>query len=99
MIPFIEWGYLVLIATLLQAVLVSLFLILFPLFVLRKKKRSPRFRLAVILYFSCLGLGYLFIEMVCIQQFALFLAHPTSAVSVVIASFLIFSGCGSLFGL
>ncbi len=43
MIPFIEWGYLVLIATLLQAVLVSLFLILFPLFVLRKKKRSPRF--------------------------------------------------------
>lgn len=97
MIPFIEWGYLVLIATLLQAVLVSLFLILFPLFVLRKKKRSPRFRLAVILYFSCLGLGYLFIEMVCIQQFALFLAHPTSAVSVVIASFLIFSGCGSLF--
>ena len=48
-------------------------------------------------YFTCLGLGYLFIEIVCIQQFALFLAHPISSASVVIASFLIFSGCGSLF--
>jgi len=97
LIPFIEWGYLVLIATLLQATIVSLFLILLPLFVLRKKKRTCRLRSAAILYFTCLGLGYLFIEMVCIQQFSLFLAHPTSATSIVIASFLIFSGCGSLF--
>ncbi|GAK58987.1 spermidine synthase-like protein [Candidatus Vecturithrix granuli] len=97
LIPFIEWGYLVLIGTLLQAIIVSLFLILLPLFVLRKKKQTCRFRVAIILYFTCLGLGYLFIEMVCIQQFSLFLAHPTSAASVVIASFLMFSGCGSLF--
>lgn len=97
LIPFIEWGYLVLIATLLQAIIVSLFLIFLPLFVLRQKKRSCCLRIATVLYFTCLGLGYLFIEMVCIQQFSLFLAHPTSATSVVIASFLIFSGCGSLF--
>ena len=96
-IPFIEWGYLVLIATLAQAVLLSLILILLPLLVLPKKRRTSRVRIATIVYFTCLGLGYLFIEIVCIQQFALFLAHPISSASVVIASFLIFSGCGSLF--
>jgi hypothetical protein len=96
LIPFIEWGYLALMATLAQAVLLSLVLILLPLLVLPKKRRTSGVRMATIVYFSCLGLGYLFIEIVCIQQFALFLAHPISSASVVIATFLMFSGCGSL---
>ncbi|PIE35122.1 hypothetical protein CSA56_05430 [candidate division KSB3 bacterium] len=48
-------------------------------------------------YFSCLGLGYLFLEIVFIQKFTLFLANPIYSVSVVIASFLIFSGLGSAY--
>lgn len=96
-IPFIEWGYLVLLATLLQAGLVSLILIVLPLFVLPRRLTPIRYKIYTVIYFICLGLGYLFVEMVYIQKFTLFLANPVSAVSVVIASFLIFSGLGSLF--
>ncbi|MCP4399139.1 MAG: SAM-dependent methyltransferase [bacterium] len=95
-IPFVEWGYLVLLATLLQAGLLSLLLILVPLLFL--PRRTVRFRevLTTTLFFGSLGLGYLFIEMVCIQKFTLFLANPVLTASVLIASFLIFSGLGSL---
>ena len=51
LIPFIEWGYLVLIATLTQAVLLSLILILLPLLVLPKKRRTSRVRIATIVLF------------------------------------------------
>ena len=47
------------------------------------------------LYFLCLGLGFLFVEMAFIQRFALFLAHPLYAVAVVLAGFLVFAGVGS----
>ena len=40
-IPFIEWGYLLLIATLIQAVLAGLVLILIPLFFLKREATSP----------------------------------------------------------
>ena len=40
-IPFIEWGYLLLIATLIQAVLAGLVLILIPLFFLKRQAISP----------------------------------------------------------
>ena len=96
-IPFVEWGYLVLLATLLQAAIVSLLLILLPLLTLSNLSIPGRYKGSAMLYFFSVGFGYLFIEMVCIQKFTLFLANPVSAVSVVIASFLFFSGLGSYF--
>ena len=96
-IPFVEWGYLVLLATLLQAGLLSLLLILAPLLFLPCRRLRFRELSATILFFGSLGLGYLFIEMACIQKFTLFLANPVLTASVVIASFLIFSGLGSLY--
>jgi len=39
-IPFLEWGYIILIATLIQAVFVSLLLIILPLFFLKKRGES-----------------------------------------------------------
>ena len=96
-LPFIEWGYLVLLATLAQAVVISAILILLPLLVLPRRSRMPRVRTLTAGYFFCLGLGYLFLEMALIQKFTLFLAHPVYAVSGSIAAFLIFSGLGSLY--
>lgn len=103
-IPFIEWGYLVLLATLLQAGFISIVLILLPLTVLSRRMQntpgkagSRDWHLYTVFYFTCLGLGYLFLEMVFIQKFLLFLADPAYTASVVIASFLIFSGFGSLY--
>ena len=37
-IPFVEWGYIILIATLIQAIIVSIVLVLVPLFVLKARK-------------------------------------------------------------
>ena len=97
----LEWGYLILIATLLQALLASLVLIILPLFFLRRAS-VPRdvpgvSPWRVFGYFFALGLAFLFIEIAFIQKFILFLHHPLYAVSVVLASFLLFAGLGSAF--
>jgi len=76
--------------------LLTLVMILFPLYRFRKKGLKARGSLACILYFLCLGVGYMFIEIAFIQKFTLFLGHPTYSLSVVIFAMLIFSGLGSL---
>jgi len=96
-LPFIEWGYIVLVFTLLQAIAASIFLIIFPLLFLRKRKTFSGRRLQIFLYFLFLGVGYMFIEISFIQKFTLFLSYPVYAVAVVMAAFLFFSGCGSYF--
>jgi len=93
--PLIEWGYPILIATLAQAILAGLVLILLPLAVAgRRLPESGRGRVAG--YFSALGLGFMFVEIAFIQKFMLFLSHPLYAVAVVLCGFLLFAGLGSL---
>ncbi|WP_295419144.1 hypothetical protein [Sulfurovum sp.] len=93
----LEWGYLVLIASLLQAVIASIVLILLPLVRYRKAKKHTMAtsKKRVLLYFFVLGLGFLFLEIYFIQRFILFLSHPLYTVAVVLTSFLIFAGLGS----
>lgn len=97
--PLLEWGYLILIATLVQALLASILLILLPLFYIRRKndeKISRSLKGLLFFYFLSLGLAFLFIEIAFIQKFILFLHHPIYAIAVVLAAFLMFSGLGSL---
>jgi hypothetical protein len=97
-LPLLEAGYLVLLATLLQALLLSLLLILLPLAVLRRRSAAAatsvsRGRIAG--YFFAIGLAFLFIEIAFMQKFILFLHHPLYAVATVLAAFLVFAGLGS----
>jgi spermidine synthase len=97
-LPLLEGGYLVMVATLLQAGLISGILILLPLALQRWRaaNRGPRIRRArVVLYFSAIGLAFLFIEIAFIQKFILFLDHPLYAVATVLTAFLVFAGVGS----
>jgi predicted membrane-bound spermidine synthase len=48
-----------------------------------------------VLYFACLGLGFILIEVVLVQKCVLLLGHPTYALAVVLFSLLLFSGIGS----
>jgi hypothetical protein len=91
----LDMGYLILVATLAQATLLSLVLILLPLAIRRRRfgGSTPKFRVSG--YFLALGLAFLFIEIAFIQRFTLFLGHPLYAVAVVLAGFLIFAGLGS----
>jgi hypothetical protein len=50
-----------------------------------------------LLYFVCLGAGYIMIQVALIQKFVLFLGHPTYALTVIIFSMLISSGLGSFY--
>ncbi|MFP3938729.1 MAG: spermidine synthase [Thermoanaerobaculia bacterium] len=123
----LEWGYPVLVATLVQAAGFGLLLIVAPLAVVRRpggrgggeggggrRRTAPELEASkqagvppgassrpagglgrVAVYFGCLGLAFLFVEIAFIQRFTLFLAHPLYAVAVVLAGFLVFAGAGS----
>jgi len=96
--PLADAGYLVMVATLAQAVIASLLLILLPIWIYQRRinpvKQGVR-RTRVMGYFFILGLAFLFIEIAFIQKFLLFLHHPLYAIAVVLSSFLVFSGLGS----
>jgi MFS family permease len=99
-LPLLEWGYPLVVATLAQALLASILLILLPLGLLRRRlppSPLPRPWLRVASYFGVLGLAFMFVEMAFIQRFILFLSHPLYAVSVVLFAFLLFAGLGSRF--
>jgi SAM-dependent methyltransferase len=90
----IEWSYLVLVATLVQALAAGLVLILLPLASVRRQRAvGAEWRMGT--YFFLLGLAFLFVEMAFIQKFTLFLSHPLFSVAVVLAGFLVFAGLGS----
>ncbi len=56
--------------------------------------REPGVKL-FLLYFLCIGVGYILIQVSLIQKFVLFLGHPTYALTIIIFSMLVASGCGS----
>ena len=92
----VEWGYLVLLATLAQAVFLGSLFILLPLACSRHNWPAARgVRMGG--YFFLLGLAFLFIEMAFIQKFILFLSHPLYSVAVVLTGFLVFAGLGSAY--
>jgi hypothetical protein len=99
--PFGGSGYFVLVALLILVAVAALVLIVAPLFFLRRSGRRrvtgvPRWRLRVFVYFSGLGLAFLFVEVPLAQRFILILREPVIALSVVIFTILLFSGLGSL---
>ncbi len=97
-LPLLEWGYPILIATLIQATLASVLLIVLPLRSCRAARDpSRRSRLASSSppISAAIGFAFMFIEIAFIQKFILFLAHPLYAVAVVLCAFLVFAGLGS----
>jgi len=75
--------------------LATLVILLLPPVVLGTRLPRQRGVLGFLLYFLFIGCGYILIEVGLIQRFVLFLGHPTYALTVVIFSLLVSSGCGS----
>lgn len=50
-----------------------------------------------LLYFLCLGAGYILIQLALIQKFVLLLGHPTYALTVIVFSMLVASSLGSYY--
>jgi spermidine synthase len=91
----LELGELILVATFIQATLLSVVLIGAPLWARRRLLAGSSQVWRVAAYFLALGLGFLFVEIAFIQKFILFLGHPLYAVAVVLTGFLLFAGAGS----
>ena len=92
-----DWGYLLLWATLGIAAITAASLIILPvIFGWRAVfSRSPG-KAGTVVYFACLGLGYIMVEVGLISRFTLALTNPTISASVMISGMLVFSGLGSL---
>ncbi len=91
----LDWGYALLLIALLLALLSSLLLILLPLALLRRRLPAEPGWGRVVLFFSAIGIAFLFIEIAFIQRLQLFLGHPVYAVTAVLAGFLASAGLGS----
>ena len=91
-----DWGYLLLWATLGVAAAVSLVLIALPVLLGWRSifSRNPG-KLGTIVYFACLGLGYIMVEVGLIAKFIEALGNATVSAAVLITGMLIFSGLGS----
>lgn len=92
-----DWGYLSVWATLLVAGIAALLLLFVPvLFGWRTIFSRYPGKLGTLLYFACLGFGYMLVEVGMISKFILALSTPTVSASVLITGMLVFSGLGSL---
>ena len=89
-------GERVLLLLLAVAILLAAVFLLLPFLRIRETwKALPRKRISFV-YFAALGFGFLFFEITLIQKLILFLGYPTYALTVVLASILIFTGIGAL---
>jgi len=96
-IPFLEWGYIILGATLGQTLILAPLFIFLPLIFIRSKGKSfPLGKGKIFFYFSLLGLGFMLVEMGYIQKFIFLLTHPIFALALVLFTLMLFSGIGSL---
>ena len=96
--PLIEWGYVVLVTTLVIAAVLSVILIALPLLALPRTATTEKnsvSKLRVILYFLAIGLAFLFMEIALMQKFILFLHHPVYSFATTLSAFLVFAGLGS----
>jgi hypothetical protein len=93
---FLEEGYL-LPAVVLQALAISLVLLVLPAFARGPSSAGrPVAGKRLLPYFALLGAGYMFVEIALIQKIILPLENPSFAVAAVLGSLLVSSGIGSL---
>jgi len=92
---FLELGYLLLVAALVQAMVLAVVFVVLPLAPRAGALAGVPGRAATMGYFVLLGAGFMFLEMGFLQKLILYLAHPVYAAAAAISSFLVFGGLGS----
>jgi spermidine synthase len=94
--PFGGSGYLVLLALLALMLVLAVPMIVMPAWIARRKRQRntlPANR--AMLYFACLGAGYMLVEIPLIQRLALPLERPVFALAITLFTLLLASGLGS----
>ncbi len=88
-------GLMILLACLVQIVVIGGLLILWPMRTRAVGIRAQPGAWRVMIYFGCLGLGFVTLEIMLIQKLMVFLGGPVYAMAVTLFSLLVFSGIGS----
>lgn len=91
----LDLGYWMSVASLGQALVLGLLLILLPLLVLRRSRTGAGLKARTAAYFTAVGLAFLFVEIAFIQRLQLVLGHPVYATATVLVGFLVWAGLGS----
>ena len=89
-LPRMEWGFLFLFMTLVVTLVVAVCILS-----LTWPRRPGMASLPSLLYFTCLGIGYMVVEILVIKRGGLLIDQPARATAFVLAPFLLFSGLGS----
>jgi hypothetical protein len=89
-------GKLLLLLVLAISLVLSIVLLLLPVYLKERSGLDQAGSFRLLLYFFGVGVGFMMIEILLMQEFSLFLGHPVYAISLVLFSLLIFSGAGSL---
>ncbi len=92
--PYFELGYLLVLITFLQIIVVAAFFIILPLGFKRWKSTGKGW---VFVYFSSIGLAYMFVEIVFIHEFTFYFGHPVFATAASVSILLIASALGSYY--
>ncbi|MEW6743698.1 MAG: hypothetical protein AB1486_13155 [Planctomycetota bacterium] len=85
----------ILVTVLAETLVLILVLVLVPLLFFRREGLRAPGKMPIFAFFFSIGLAYLLLEIAAMQKFVLYLGHPTYSITVVLASFLLFSGVGS----
>jgi spermidine synthase len=92
-----EWGYLLIWATLGIACLTAAVLLVIPIiWGWRSMFSTTKGKGLTVVYFACLGAGYIMVEVGLIAHFVMALGNPTVSASILITGMLVFSGLGAL---
>lgn len=92
-VPLLEWGILFLLLSLAVSLGAAAAFLFPPL--LPGGRRAPEAPIAVTLYFSALGLGYMLVELTFLKLGILLLGNSIAASTAAIGGFALFSGAGS----
>jgi hypothetical protein len=76
---------------------VSFISMILPLYIFEKEGLKVDRIWTLLGFFSCLGIGFMFLELGFIQKLSLYLGHPMYTLAVVLVGILMFTGIGSYF--
>ena len=91
-------GTVILVGLLALVTLLVLGAIVVPLWIAKRRALSGQTgsKLRDLLFFCCIGVGFILIEIALLHRFALHLGHPIHSLRVVLFALLLFTGLGSL---
>ena len=72
-----------------------LLVIVAPLLIAGKPKMPNRVFFSGLLYFACIGAGFMLVQIPLMQRFSVYLGHPVYAVAVLLFSMILAAGAGS----